>query len=121
MIYRERRLARAQRLREWAENREQKSDEDRNRAYDIMESMAPGQPILIGHHSERRHRRELEQRDNLMRRGLEHRQKAEAMRQRADNIEYAAERAIYSDDPDAIEQLEAKLTELEAERDGIKA
>jgi hypothetical protein len=43
------------------------------------------------------------------------------MNSRADNIEAAANAAIYSDDPDAIEALEARIASLEAERDRIKA
>jgi len=43
------------------------------------------------------------------------------MRSRADNIEAAAEHAIYSDDPDAIERLNVKLSDLEAKRETMKA
>lgn len=40
---------------------------------------------------------------------------------RADGIESQLAGAIYSDDPDAIEQLRARLVSLEAERDRVKA
>ncbi len=43
------------------------------------------------------------------------------MARRADGIEAAADRAIYSDDPDAIDQLEVRIAALEAERDRWKA
>jgi transposase len=43
------------------------------------------------------------------------------MRGRAANIEAAAERAIYSDDPDAPERLRERIAGMEAERDRIKA
>jgi uncharacterized small protein (DUF1192 family) len=43
------------------------------------------------------------------------------MAARADGIEAAADGAIYSDDPDAIEALEKRIAGLEAERDRIKA
>src|SRR2546423_1610900 len=121
MTYRERRLAKAQRLREWADKRAQKSNVNYEAAYAIIEQIPPGQPILVGHHSEKRHRRDLERYDTNMHNSLEHSNKAEEMRSRADNIEEAAGNAIYSDDPDATEQLETKLARLEAERDGIKA
>jgi len=42
------------------------------------------------------------------------------MSARAANIEAAADNAIYSDDPDAIDALRAKLSRLEAERDRVK-
>lgn len=121
MTYRERRLAKAERLRDWAEKRDQKSNAAYNTASDIISRIPAGQPILIGHHSERRHRRDLERHDQNMRRSIEHSDKAEEMRSRAENIEAAADHAIYDDDPDAIERLQEKLHGLEARRDAIKA
>ncbi|MCH7484392.1 MAG: hypothetical protein IIA90_04505 [Chloroflexi bacterium] len=47
--------------------------------------------------------------------------KADEMAARADVIERQADNTIYSDDPDAIEALEARIAGLEAERDAIKA
>ena len=47
--------------------------------------------------------------------------KAESMRSRADGIEGQLATSIYDDDPDAIEQLRARITRLEAERDEAKA
>jgi hypothetical protein len=51
---------------------------------------------------------------------VEHAHKAESFRSRADNIEAAADRAIYSDDPDAIEKLKAKIAKLEGARETVK-
>jgi hypothetical protein len=118
--YRERREARAERLREWAAKRETKAEA----AFNTAESMAAvipfGQPILAGHHSERRDRRYRDRIGRNMDRGLDHSRKAADMASRADGIEAAAERAIYSDDPDAIERLAKRIAELEAERDSVK-
>ena len=52
-------------------------------------------------------------------RAFESLRKADDMRRRAAGIQAAADGAIYSDDPDAIEQLEAKIARLEAERKRI--
>lgn len=120
MTYRERRQNRAERLREWADKRAQRSASAFRSARVIADGIPLGQPILVGHHSERRHRRDIEKIDNGMRKGIEHEQKAADMRSRADNIEHAADHAIYSDDPDAVEALTAKLAGLEAERDRVK-
>jgi hypothetical protein len=54
-------------------------------------------------------------------RAFESLRKSEDMAARADNIEAATSNAIYSDDVDAIERLEAKIADLEAQRDRIKA
>jgi len=113
MTYRERRLRKAERLRGWAEKRQQAAEE-------ALES----QPELRGDwafitqpgHIPARER--MNARDD---RALESLRKAEGMASRADGIEAAAAGAIYSDDPDAIEALEARIAGLEAERDRIKA
>lgn len=118
--YRERREAKAERLREWADKREAKADAALSEARQKADLIPFGQPILVGHYSEGRDRRYRDSIDRKMGQGVEHSRKAEEMRRRADNIEAAAEHAIYSDDPDAPERLAERIAELEAERDRIK-
>lgn len=119
--YRERREARAERLRDWAEKREARAATDEQTARSIGEHIPFGQPILVGHHSESRHRRDLDRIDGAMRRSVESADKAASMKSRADGIEAQLAASIYSDDHDAIERLEERITGLEAERDRIKA
>lgn len=119
--YRERREARAERLQEWSAKRKTKSAAAFKTARTIADSIPLGQPILVGHHSERHHRRDVARIDSNMRKGCEHEQKAADMESRAANIEAAAERAIYSDDVDALERMRERVAGLEAERDRIKA
>ena len=121
MTYRQRRLAKAERLRGWADKREQKAAIYRAAADQYIERVPFGQPILVGHHSEGRARRDKARFSANMQRSFDHRAKAYEMRSRADNIEAAADHAIYSDDPDAVERLERKLADLEAERGFIRA
>lgn len=119
--HRERRAARAERLRDWADKREAKADTLHEQARAKADMIPFGQPILVGHYSEGRDRR---YRDSIARgfdKSYEHQKKADEMRAKAANIDAAAERAIYSDDPDAVERLEAKLADLEAQRARIKA
>lgn len=118
--YRERREARADRLRGWADSREVKAHTAFAQVSRIADSIPFGQPILVGHHSEGRARSDQRRIDNGMSKGVEHTRKAESMNSRAANIESALNRSIYSDDPDAIEQLEKRVTKLEAQRDQIK-
>ena len=119
--YRDRRQAKAERLREWADKREAKAAAGHERA-DQMASVIPfGQPILVGHYSEGRDRRYRDRIWNTMGRAVEDGRKAESMRSRADGIEDQLERSIYSDDPDAIERLRERIAGLEAERERIKA
>jgi len=119
--YRERRGRRAERLRGWADSRDTKASAARDTADAIMDAIPMGQPVLLGHHSQRRHERDLDRLDRAARANLEHGAKAEEFRRRADNIEAAADHAIYDDDPDAAERLTDRIAELEAERARIKA
>jgi len=76
---REARLARkADRYGEWAESRERKEVAEHNRVHSLLDGIPAGQPILVGHHSERGHRRTLEKADNAMRRAVENHQMAES-------------------------------------------
>lgn len=120
MTYRERRLKRAEKLREWSASNETKSDAKRDGAERISDGIPFGQPILVGHHSERRHRRDLAKIESGMRAAIELGDKASTQAQTADNIEAATEAAIYDDDPDAIERLTEKLAKLETKRDRMK-
>lgn len=121
MTTRERREARADRLREWADKRDTKSAQAFETA-DRMASIIPfGQPILVGHYSGGRDRRYRDRITSNMVRGIEHARKADSMNSRADTIERQLDQSIYSDDPDAVEALEARLEQLEAEREQIKS
>lgn len=118
---RERRDARAERLRAWAGGQERKGTQRLAAAQATADMIPFGQPILVGHYSERGDRKRRDRMVANMGKGIEHQRKAESMRSRADNIEAAAEHAIYSDDHDAIERLEERIAGLEAERARIKA
>ena len=120
MTYRERRTRRAERLRGWAEKRRRKSDASFVAAHNAVAGIPFGQPILVGHHSERRHRADLARCDAKMHAGIEHRDKAASMESRADEIERQADHAIYDDDPDAIDQLRERIALLESQRGRIK-
>ena len=119
--YRERREAKAARLREWADKRDDKATAAQAAADKTAEMIPFGQPILIGHHSERGDRNRRARMRSNYDKAHEHGNKADEMRRRADGIERAADRAVYSDDEDAADKLRARIAEREAERDGIKA
>jgi hypothetical protein len=79
-----------------------------------------GQPILVGHHSERHHRRDLERIDSNMRKGIERSNMAENHISKAGGIESALDRSIFSDDSDATSALEDRIRENEAKRERMK-
>lgn len=121
MTYRERREARAERLRGWAAKREVKAEAGFERSSQMADAIPFGQPILLGHHSQGRDTRYRERIIATGQRALEDSRKAESMSSRADNIEGQLRGSIYSDDPDAIEALTVRIAKLEAEREACKA
>lgn len=118
---RERRARRADRLREWASSREGKAQAAEEKLRSILDLIPLGQPILVGHHSERRARRDQRKLTSAAEAASEHTRKAEDFRSRAANIDAAAERAVYTDDPDASERLQARIDDLEERRREAKA
>ena len=84
----------------------------------IAQGIPLGQPILVGHHSEKRHRRDLAKIDRAMRKSIDADKKAAELRHRAASVGTAG---VSSDDPDAMEKLAEKLASLERDRDRMKA
>lgn len=117
--YAERREARIERLRARAEGKASAAQAAFGTARRIGGAIPFGQPILVGHHSERRARRDAERIDRSMRRGVEAHREAE----RLERAVVVAERndAVSSDDPNAVERLREKLAAVEVERDRWKA
>lgn len=120
-LTRDKRNARADRLEGWAGKREAKAEAGHDRA-DALASVIPfGQPILAGHHSEARDTRYRARIATTMDRAIADSRKAIEMRSKARNIRCAADRAIYSDDENAVEALADRIAGLELERDAWKA
>ncbi len=117
--YADRRTAYIDRLEEKADRAEQESAARFGRAEAILEAIPAGQPILAGHHSEARHRRDLAAADANMRKASEASEKADCYRNRAEAAEKSG--AIRSDDPEALKKLEKRIAELEAEQERMKA
>ncbi len=117
--YAERKEARIDRLESRAAKAQSESTAAYKAAHSIMEHIPPGQPILVGHHSEQRHRRDLDKIDRNMRKSVEADEKAGYYAARAEAA--ASNSAISSDDPEAVEKLQAKLEGLQAEQTMMKA
>lgn len=90
--------------------------------YDSAKKMASiipfGQPILVGHHSERADRSYRKRIGNKFDKSFETGKLAAEMESRAESIGTGG---ISSDDPDAIEKLGAELSERIARQDRMKA
>ena len=120
MTYRERREARADRREEWADKRRKKSAAAFDSSARLANNIPLGQPILVGHHSEKHARRDQERIQSGMSRGVEHGKMAKHHDQAATTIRRQLDTSIYSDDIDASERLRERLEELESERERMK-
>lgn len=112
--------ARRARLEQAADRAEARSNEAYKRA-DLSEETTGipfGQPIIVGHHSENRHRATLKRADNAMRKSVEESKRADELRSKAAAV---GKGGISSDDPDAITKLSDKLENLETSQANMKA
>jgi len=102
---------------ELAEKADKASETASGRATGILSIIPMGQPIFVGHHSERRHRRDLATVDRAMRKSIDETNKADHYRDKAAGVGKAG---ISSDDPEAVVKLRLKLAGMEDRREGIK-
>jgi hypothetical protein len=111
---------RADRMAGYAANAAARSAAGFNRAHQIADMIPFGQPILVGHHSERGHRRDLDRIDRGMRTGFEEDRKADHYERRAVNAETCqASRESVPTTLRRIAKLEAEERQIQRERDGI--
>lgn len=117
--YEERRNRRIERYKELSKKAKEKSEQYSNSNVNRILQIAPGQPILVGHHSERKHRRLIEKARNDIRKSIQEDDKSIFYKNKAETAKNS--KSIYGDDPKAIEKLEDKLERLENEKASIKA
>lgn len=120
MTRRERLERKLELRREWADKAKAKAESHFNAAHRIGDAIPFGQPILVGHHSEKHHRRDLERIDSNMRNGIERSDMAKHHVSAASGIANALDRSIFSDDQNAIEALQQRIAEHETEREKMK-
>lgn len=82
-------------------------------AHRIMDGIPMGQPVLVGHHSEKRHRNDLERIDRGLRKGTEAAERATYLDHKAETY---GTHGVSSDDPQAVAKLEQELADLRASR-----
>ena len=105
------------RLQKRAEKAKQEADQAYETTDRIAKSIPFGQPILVGHHSERGHRADLERIDRGMRKAIDKNREAEELLRRAEVVGSAG---ISSDDPEAVAKLAQKLELLLQKQDFMK-
>lgn len=117
---RERMEARLAKRLAWSATRAEKAEATLSSALDMASAIPFGQPILVGHHSERRDRNYRGRIASKFEQAAECQHMAAHHAAKADGIAAQLEGSIFSDDPDAIDALEAKAAALEAEQERMK-
>ena len=120
MTRRERLERKIERRTEWAEKASQRSAALATESHNMMSVIPFGQPILVGHHSERRDRNYRHRAWNKMGASVEQQKLAEMHESKAANLEAALDRTIFSDDENAIEAIEQRIAKHEAQREQMK-
>lgn len=109
--------ARRARLEARAAAAEQESQRRYDAADRIGKLIPMGQPIQVGHHSEQRHRADLNKIDRHMRASIDARDRAAELSARAAAVGTGG---ISSDDPAALDKLRAELAQLQATQAQMK-
>lgn len=103
------RKERADAIRERAAKKHAEADRVGDSAREMLDRIPMGQPILRGHHSERKHRSDLARIHAKTNKSIALRDEAKALESRADSIE-STDR-VSNLDPDALDVLRAKIAE----------
>ena len=111
---------RAERRRAWAESAERKSKEYFDKSNKDRDFLTLGEPIKVGHHSERRHRKAIEDAWNntdkavaFSDKATEHESKAEYWDKRANTINLSM--------PESIDFYKHKLEQAKEYHEGVKS
>ncbi len=116
--YRQRLADKAEALTAAAERRQAEADARMAQAKATADMIPFGQPMMPGHHSYRSDRnRRQRMRDNFGK-AVDLQQEAAELAKRAERV---GKNGISSNDPEAVEKLEAKVARLERDRDRMKA
>ena len=79
-----------ERYREYAANAAQRASEAYASAHEILDRIPAGQPVLLGHHSQKSHQAALARTDRLMQHAIDEFARAEYWQRRAAHVERSA-------------------------------
>lgn len=110
----------ADRLLSWSASAEKKSDEYYDKSNKDSAFLGLAEPIKIGHHSERRHRKIIKQAQDNTQKFVDFRKQAEAYEARAEYWK-AKTNVINLSMPESIEYYEYKVEEAKEYHEGLKS
>lgn len=121
MTTREKLEAKLEKREAWAVARRESAHAGFESAHKLVENIPLGQPILIGHHSEKAARnlyKRVEQKSLAACKSLN---MAEHHESKAEGIQRALDKNIFSDDEDALDRLQERIAELEKKQAAMVA
>lgn len=110
----------AERYNNWARSAENKSNQYWEASNEGRDFLALGEPIKIGHHSEKRHRALIERNHNRMNKSVEESKKVEQHESKADYWKRKAN-DINLSMPESVEYYEYKAEEARERHEGLKS
>ena len=115
--YEQKQADRKERYLELSQKFSKQSDEKAQQANDLSSVMPFGQPILVGHHSEGKHRRHIDKMHNTISKSIELDNKADYYESKAHSVGTGG---VSSDDPEAVKKLTAKIESLKNDNEKMK-
>jgi len=116
---RERAQKKVEKLQNWADSAEKRSREWVEKSTEGRDFLALGEPIKIGHHSEKRHRALIDRNWNRMTKAMDEQKRAEAYRDRINYWEKMANKIDLSM-PESLEFFKIQLEEAIEYHKGLK-
>ena len=104
-----------------ATRQEKISNDEYEKAQEGKDFLVLGEPIKIGHHSEKRHRALIDRNWKRMGKSVAASEKAKEYDRKASELEYRLNKEINIDTPESIDLLKERIADLEEKREAIKA
>ena len=115
----ERAKNKVEKLNNWADNATKKGNDWQEKSNEGKDFLALGEPIKVGHHSEKRHRALIERNWDRMSNAMEEFKKADAYRERTAYWKSMANKIDLSM-PESLEFYELELEKAKAKHEGLK-
>lgn len=116
----ERAKAKADRYSNWAASAEKRSNQYYEASQEGRDFLSLGEPIKVGHHSEKRHRALIDRNWNRMGKSVEESEKAEQHESKAEYWERKAKNINLSM-PESVEYFEYKVEKAKEYHEGVKS
>lgn len=116
----ERARAKAERYSQWAASAERRSNEYYEASQEGKDFLSLGEPIKVGHHSERRHRALIDRNWNRMGKSVAESEKAEQHESKSEYWERQS-KVINLSMPESVEYFEYKVETAKEYHEGVKS